>query len=69
MEVDALARTVRNAFLLVEPEKISKIFKRWQLVLTLIIKGNGTNNLVESKRCLTKSLAMVDDLDRYAIMN
>jgi hypothetical protein len=69
MEVEALARTVRDSFLLVEADKISKIFERWQLVLTLIIKGNGTNDLVESKRCLTKSLAIVDDLDRYALMN
>jgi hypothetical protein len=66
MEVDALARTVRDTFFLVDSEKIDSIFKRWELVLTLIIKGNGTNDLVETRRGLTKSLVVSSELERYA---
>jgi hypothetical protein len=65
MESEALARSVRDAFLLVDNDKIASIFKRWELVLTLIIKGEGTNDLVESRRGLTKSLAKCSDLERY----
>jgi hypothetical protein len=31
----------------------------------LIIKGEGTNDFVESQRGLTKSLAKYSDLERY----
>jgi hypothetical protein len=67
MEVDALAQTVCDSFLLVDSNKIASIFKRWELVLTLIIKGNGTNDLVETCRGLTKSLAVSSKLEKYAM--
>jgi hypothetical protein len=65
MDPDALARTVRQAFLLVEAGTVTSIFKRWELVLELIISGGGSNEFVESRRGLTKSLVSVNDLDGY----
>jgi hypothetical protein len=65
MDPDGLSRTVRGAFLLVEAGTISKIFKRWELVLQLIMSGKGSNELVESKRGLTKSLLTANELDSY----
>jgi hypothetical protein len=65
MDPDGLSRTVRDAFLLVEAVTISKIFKRWELVLQLIMNGKGSNELVESKRGLTKSLLTANELVVY----
>lgn len=65
MEVEALSRSVRNAFLLVDSDTIQNIFERWNLVLDLIIQGKGTNDLVETRRGLTKSLLRFADLDKF----
>jgi hypothetical protein len=56
MDTEALSRSVFDAFELVDEKKIERIYKRWEYVLDLIIKGEGTNDLVEMNRGLTKSL-------------
>jgi hypothetical protein len=49
MDPDALVCTVRQAFLLVEAGTVAKTFKRWELVLQLILWSGGVSNeLVES---------------------
>jgi hypothetical protein len=64
MDTDALARTVHECFDKVEPEKIDRIYNRWEYVLDLIIKGGGTNDLVESNRGLMKSLDTLPNVRR-----
>jgi hypothetical protein len=65
MEAGALSRTVRDAFLLVDKSKLKSIYDHWELVLELMIVGKGTNDLVESRRGLTKSLLEKVELDSY----
>jgi hypothetical protein len=65
MEVEALFKSVRNAFLLVDSNTIQNIFERWNLVLDLIIQGKGTNDLVKTRRGLTKSLLRFANLDKF----
>jgi hypothetical protein len=64
MDADALARTVHECFDMVEPEKIDRIYNRWEYVLELIIQGGGTNDLVESNRGLMKSLDTLPNVCR-----
>ncbi len=59
MDANALSRSVHDAFTMVDQGKIERIYRRWEYVLDLIIKGDGTNDLVEMNRGLSKSL---DDL-------
>lgn len=57
MEKNALARSVREAFNLIDGFRVlGNIAQRWEIVMDLIIKGNGTNDLVEMNRGLKKSL-------------
>ncbi len=56
MDAEALSHTVHEAFQMIDLDKIERIYKRWEYVLDLIIKGEGTNDLVEMNRGLTKSL-------------
>jgi hypothetical protein len=65
MEADALARSVRDVFHSIGSDKILRIYERWEYVLELIIRGEGTNDLVEMNRGLTKSLANLPDVARY----
>jgi len=53
MQADILCKSVDEAWESFDSEKISKVATRWVKVLRLIIKGNGTNDLVESERGLT----------------
>jgi hypothetical protein len=66
MHPDALARTVRESFNLVGPSTVMNIFERWELVLELIMCGEGTNEFVEARRGLSKSLVSRTVLDGYA---
>lgn len=59
MDPDVLAETVYEAFSLLDPVKIERVYQRWEYVLDLIIKGEGTNDLVEKNRGLTKSLDLL----------
>ncbi len=45
--------------------KLESIYDRWELVLEHMIVGKGTNDLVESRRGLTKSLLKKVELDGY----
>jgi hypothetical protein len=65
MDADALAQTVVEAFRLVDRDKISRIYDRWEHVLELIVQGGGTNDLVESNRGLRKSLKGLLDVSRF----
>jgi hypothetical protein len=65
MDADSLARTVIDAFRLVDRDKISRIYDRWEYVLELIVQGEGTNDLVESNRGLRKSLEGLPDVSRF----
>jgi hypothetical protein len=65
MEADALSRLVRDVFHSIGGDKILHIYKRLEYVLELIIRGEGTNELVEMNRGLTKSLADLPDVARY----
>ena len=49
-EVEALCRTVKAAWKILEPIKLKNVYARWLKVLDLIIEDNGGDCLVESKR-------------------
>lgn len=59
MQPDVLAKTLENTFWGVEPQMLSNIHDRWLRVLKLIVKGKGSNQLVEIWR---KKDDNVDDL-------
>jgi hypothetical protein len=65
IDPDALLCTIRQPFLLIEAGTVAKFFKRWELVLELIMSGKGSNELVESRRGITKLLVSVNELDGY----
>jgi hypothetical protein len=66
MDVDTLTQMVVEAFRLVDCDKISQIYDRWEYVLELIVvQGDGTNDLVESNRGLRKSLEGVPDVSHF----
>jgi hypothetical protein len=48
--VDALARTVFEAWEELDEVKLTNVYNRWKFVLELIIEDNGGNEKVESKR-------------------
>jgi hypothetical protein len=63
MDPDSLSRSVRDAWFGMDTmDKLDRIYKRWEHVLSLIEKGKGTNDLVESDRGLTKSLDSLPNL-------
>ena len=45
-----LARTVRKSWGELDPVKLTNVYNRWKLVLDLIIKDEGGDRKVESKR-------------------
>jgi hypothetical protein len=65
MDTEALSRTVRDAFEQMDATKIDNIYNRWEYVLDLIIRGGGSNDLVERNRGLTKSLDVLPVLQVY----
>jgi hypothetical protein len=65
MDADALSRTVFEAFDLIDPGKIEHIYSKWEYVLDLIVKGEGTNDLVKMNRGLSKSLDDLPDISRF----
>ena len=58
MNKDVLAASVETAFWgkTVDKEMLHKVHDRWKIVLELIVKGRGSNNLVESHRGLKAKL-------------
>ena len=61
MNKDVLAESVEFCFKeAVTSGMLSKVHERWKLVLQLIKKGKGTNDLVEKHRGLKRKL--LDDL-------
>jgi hypothetical protein len=56
MDVEALSCTIQEAFRMIDIEKITRIYEQWEYILDLIIKGEGTNDLVEMNCGLMKSL-------------
>jgi hypothetical protein len=65
MSPDALSRTVRDAFDMMDCSKVNNIYNRWGTVLDLIIRGDGSNDLVERNRGLTKPLDLLPILSMY----
>ena len=49
-EKAALCRTVESAWKDFQPIKLTNVYRRWKLVLDLIIEDNGGDALVESRR-------------------
>ena len=49
-EAEALCKTVNVAWKQLDPVKLGNVYKRWKLVLDLIIEDKGGNAKVESKR-------------------
>ena len=63
MDPESLSRSVRDAWFGMDSmDKLGRIYKRWEHVLSLIVKGKGTNDLVEMDRGLTKSLDSLPNL-------
>ena len=56
MNADVLADTVLEAWNLFDSQKLTNISMRWEKVLHLIIKGTGSNDLVEQERGLKSTL-------------
>jgi hypothetical protein len=56
MDVEALLHTIQEAFQMIDLDKVTHIYQQWEYILDLIMKGEGTNDLVEMNRRLTKSL-------------
>ena len=50
MSCDSLAKSVVEAWEKINSEKLTNVAARWIKVLHLIIKGAGTNDLVETER-------------------
>ena len=50
MELKALANSVNKAWDELEPIKLENIYNRWKTVLDLIIKEEGGDGNIESKR-------------------
>ena len=48
--LDALCKTVMEAWEKLEDVKLKNVYERWKLVLDLIIEDNGGYRLIESKR-------------------
>ena len=61
MQADVLSESVEEAWATFDSIKMTKVATRWVKVLRLIIKGNGTNDLVESERGLTGRPSIVND--------
>ncbi len=49
-EVQALARTVEQAWKELKPVNLMKVFRRWKMVLDLIIEDEDGNRKVEAKQ-------------------
>ena len=67
MKNDQLAVSINTAFDVSDSKVLKNVYNRWKLVLDLIIKGEGGNQLVE--RCRNKGdkvedLVYVDELNR-----
>ena len=45
-----MARTVDRAWKELEPVKLENVFRRWKMVLDLIVEDEGGNRKVETKR-------------------
>ena len=56
MMPNVLSNLVTTAFQQLSSETLVKIAKRWELVLDLIVKGKGSNDLVEKCRGLKAKL-------------
>ena len=69
MNVDTLASTVLEAWNSFDAKKIAKVAERWVKVLRLIVKGNGTNDLVEQERGLTSTLFVPEKHERLPLDN
>ena len=50
MELNALCKTVEDAWGELDPVKLQNVYTRWKMVLDLIIEDNGGNRLVEARR-------------------
>ena len=50
MKLNLLCKTVMNAWDELDSTKLANVYKRWKLVLDLIIEDNGGDRLVEAKR-------------------
>ena len=61
MQADVLSQSVDEAWELFDSEKMTKVATRWVKVLRLIIKGDGSNDLVESERGLTGRYSILHD--------
>ena len=67
MDSDSLALSVREAFNSIDGyTTLANIAKRWEVVLDLILEGKGSNDLVEKRRYLKKSLEPVQHVGKYA---
>ena len=60
MKEDVLACSVNEAFHNISSDTIRKVAEQWKLVLKLIVKGKGTNELVE--KCHGLRAKLEDDL-------
>ncbi len=49
-ELGSLCRTVEDAWKEFQPIKLTNVYRRWKMVLDLIIEDEGGDDLVESKR-------------------
>ena len=61
MQADVLSQSVDEAWELFDSEKMTKVATRWVKVLRLIIKGDGSNDLVESERGLSGITSILND--------
>ena len=56
MELNSLCKTVMNAWDELDSTKLVNVYKRWKLVLDLIIEDNGClkviNRFILGRRCL-----------------
>ena len=61
-----MARTVDRAWKDLEPVKLENVFRRWNMVLDLIIEDEGGNRKVETKRgkLFRAPEAEVEDLEK-----
>ena len=58
---DALSRTVYDAFNEIDNKVLANVHERWVKVLDLIVKGDGSNDLVEMERGLKSNPIVVCD--------
>ena len=50
MELNALCKTVKDAWGELEPVKLQNVYTHWKMVLNLIIEEDDGDRLVEAKR-------------------